>query len=207
MRGVGGDVIGCEEAAFLDLGLFYEVIVPLMEMYGTATIFISTLVDRNNFFSLLLGLKLKSGESAFESVQITLVCDACRDAGILSECVHNASLKPDFKEEGGERMKRLYSLQGTNDAMEKLRARETLGIILEDSDSIFGRHVTAFENRPLVKHPHRVVTTVYVGIDPNGGSGSSANGSETAIVSFYLDGLNCVVRPVGGAARTRASPR
>ena len=42
LRGVGGDIVYMEEAAFMDLSLFYEVIVPLLEVDRTALICIST---------------------------------------------------------------------------------------------------------------------------------------------------------------------
>lgn len=42
LRGVGGDVVYMEEAAFMDLAVFYEVIVPLLEVDKTALICIST---------------------------------------------------------------------------------------------------------------------------------------------------------------------
>jgi hypothetical protein len=42
LRGVGGDVVYMEEASFMDLAVFYEVIVPLLEVDKTALICIST---------------------------------------------------------------------------------------------------------------------------------------------------------------------
>jgi hypothetical protein len=45
LRGVGGDVIYLEEAAFMDLKMFNEVIVPLLELETTALICISTPQD------------------------------------------------------------------------------------------------------------------------------------------------------------------
>ncbi len=42
LRGVGGNVLYCEEAASMDLAVFYQVIVPLLKVRGTAIICIST---------------------------------------------------------------------------------------------------------------------------------------------------------------------
>jgi len=47
LRGVGGDVVYMEEASFMDLAVFYEVIVPLLEVDKTALICISTPQVRN----------------------------------------------------------------------------------------------------------------------------------------------------------------
>ena len=45
LRGCGGDVVYMEEAAFMALDVFFEVIVPLLEMETTALIAISTPLD------------------------------------------------------------------------------------------------------------------------------------------------------------------
>ena len=57
LRGVGGDVIYLEEAAFMDLKMFNEVIVPLLELETTALICISTPQDSTNFYSLMFEMK------------------------------------------------------------------------------------------------------------------------------------------------------
>lgn len=49
----------------MDLGVFYEVIVPLMEVEGTATICISTPLDQFNFYSELTDLKDNKGRHVF----------------------------------------------------------------------------------------------------------------------------------------------
>lgn len=56
LRGVGGDVVYMEEASFMDLAVFYEVIVPLLEVDRTALICISTPQVRRN--AVLAWLKL-----------------------------------------------------------------------------------------------------------------------------------------------------
>ena len=42
LRGAGGNIVYMEEAAFMDLEVFYQVIVPLLEMDSCALICIST---------------------------------------------------------------------------------------------------------------------------------------------------------------------
>ena len=49
----------------MDLGVFYDVIVPLMEVEGTATICISTPLDEFNFYSALTDLKDEKGRHVF----------------------------------------------------------------------------------------------------------------------------------------------
>ena len=53
LRGVGGDLILLEEAAFMPIKMFHEVIVPLLELETTALICISTPQDSINFYSMM----------------------------------------------------------------------------------------------------------------------------------------------------------
>lgn len=55
----------------MDMGVFYEVIVPLMEVDGTATICISTPLDQFNFYSELTDLKDNKGRNVFNVRHIT----------------------------------------------------------------------------------------------------------------------------------------
>ena len=62
LRGTGGDVIYLEEAAFMALDVFFEVVVPLLEMETTALIAISTPLDGLNFYSEMFELKGADGK-------------------------------------------------------------------------------------------------------------------------------------------------
>ena len=44
LKGSGGDLIVCEEAAYMDPQVFYEVVVPLLGLRETAMIAISTIL-------------------------------------------------------------------------------------------------------------------------------------------------------------------
>lgn len=96
LKGVGGDVarllstqiafhalvftradgccvqIICEEAAAMDTAVFYEVVVPLLELDRTALICISTILDPCNYYSKLLELKDHNGESFFQVHRFTV---------------------------------------------------------------------------------------------------------------------------------------
>ena len=89
LRGVGGQVLYLEEAAYLDLSVFYEIVVPLLEMETTALIAISTPSDSLNFYSEMFELKDAQGDPFFRTINVSLVCDACRAAGQGSSCTHN----------------------------------------------------------------------------------------------------------------------
>ena len=70
-----------EEAAYLDLAVFYEIVVPLLEMDSTALIAISTPSDSLNFYSEMFELKDAQGDPFFRTISVNLVCEACRKAG------------------------------------------------------------------------------------------------------------------------------
>ena len=97
LRGVGGDVLYLEEAAFLDTEVFNQIIVPLLEMDTTALIGISTPQDSQNFYSEMFELKDATGQNFFRTIRVSLVCQACQDAGKGSECTHNQDLIPPWK--------------------------------------------------------------------------------------------------------------
>ena len=88
LKGVGGDLIICEEAAAMDTAVFFEVVVPLLELDKTALICISTILDSFNFYSKLLDLKGPDGTSFFVVHSYVLACEACLDAGTPESCSH-----------------------------------------------------------------------------------------------------------------------
>ena len=78
IRGVGGDLILLEEAAFMPIKMFHEVIVPLLELETTALICISTPQDSSNFYSMMFEMVDQAGEKLFNQIQISMVCDDCK---------------------------------------------------------------------------------------------------------------------------------
>jgi len=67
---VSANIIYCEEAAYMDDKVFYEVLVPLMEVKGTATICISTPLGSSNFYSELTRVTDEKGRPIFNVLQI-----------------------------------------------------------------------------------------------------------------------------------------
>jgi len=77
LKGVSGDVIVLEEAAYCDPGLISEVIVPLLSMQSSCLLCISTLLESGNHYSKMFELTDSLGKKLFETISISLVCDAC----------------------------------------------------------------------------------------------------------------------------------
>lgn len=159
----------------MDLGVFYEVIVPLMEVEGTATICISTPLDGFNFYSELTELKDDKGRHIFNVKHI------------------KGNVPVPWKSvEGKSRVQAIY---GTGRAA--MFQREINGEIVGDSNNTAFRADKLkrwFEKVPLTGPYDTDDQTIYIAVDPNGGaSGSDGPGSDTAIVSFIASGGAIVI--------------
>lgn len=97
LRGTGGDVIYLEEAAFMALDVFFEVVVPLLEMETTALIAISTPLDGLNFYSEMFELKGADGKPLFNTLRVGLSCQKCQDEGKAESCTHMKDIIPPWK--------------------------------------------------------------------------------------------------------------
>lgn len=183
LRGVGGDVLYLEEAAFLDLQVFFEIVVPLLEMSTTALIAISTPQDKLNFYSEMFELKDQTGENFFRTISVSLVCDKCKAANKGASCTHNQDLIPPWKSAAKLDMVRaLYKDQGD------LMQRESMGSITDDATSLFeSSKVHAF----MTETPVDITFSpeyVFMAFDPNGGGTS-----QMAVVSMVLENEDLVV--------------
>ncbi len=181
LRGVGGDVLYLEEAAFLDLQVFYEIVVPLLEMETTALIAISTPQDKQNFYSEMFELKDARGDPFFRTIRVSLVCAACEEAGKGSECTHNQDLIPPWKSAAKLDMVRaLYGDQ--KDLME----RESMGQITQDANSVF--NMSDVESLMQLQALDFTPDYFFTAVDPTGGGAS-----YMAIVSVVLHEDKCFI--------------
>lgn len=100
LKGVGGDVLYCEEAAYMDLGVFYEVVVPIIEMETACLIMITTPLGSYNFNTVLTQLRDEDGNPVINSIQVGLICKRCMEESEHPEnCTHRAGRRPDWKSE------------------------------------------------------------------------------------------------------------
>lgn len=149
----------------MDLGVFYEVIVPLMEVAGTATICISTPLGSFNFYSELTQVRDDKGKLVFNVRHI------------------KGGKAPSWKpEEARSKVQAIYGGRQT------LFRREIMGEIADEGENMAfspGKLKELFDKPPLAL-PYAINDNIiYVAIDPNGGaSASDGPGSDTAIVSF-----------------------
>ena len=183
LRGVGGDVIYLEEAAFMSIKMFHEVIVPLLELETTALICISTPQGTDNFYSQMFQMKDAAGKKLFNSIELSLVCDECKAGPDPASCTHMKHLLPRWKSGAKNDMVRQIYGDNTTDML-----RESLGMTTEASSSLFdaewingfaGRNQYVFRAAPKF---------VWIACDPNGGGAS-----EMGIVSLTMENNNYVI--------------
>jgi hypothetical protein len=183
LRGVGGDLILLEEAAFMPIKMFHEVIVPLLELETTALICISTPQDSSNFYSMMFEMVDAGGEKLFNQIKIQMVCEDCKNGPHPEKCTHMKHLLPKWKSGGKQDMVR--QIYGDNSAD---MLRESMGVTTSDSCAIFQENwLNTFAQRPPFVSIG-VPSVIFVACDPNGGGSS-----QMAIVSLFQDNNNFAI--------------
>ena len=83
----------------MDLSVFHNVILPLLEMQLAVLILISTPVSCWNFLQELLHLKFPgTDEYICDRYIVTLICDMClKFSKEPSACTHNLKYLPEWK--------------------------------------------------------------------------------------------------------------
>lgn len=181
----------------MDTKVFYEVIVPLLEVESTALICISTPQDDMNFYSAMFDMKLPNGDPLFVTLEVSLVCDACKESDHPERCPHMTDeirkliylfclqfnliltifIAPWKSVAKFDMVKQIYG-----DQVDLLQ-RESMGVITQDLQSVFKQKYVdvMFDNNTykLQKTP----SFVFVACDPNGG-GSSQMGLVSIIIEF-----------------------
>jgi hypothetical protein len=182
LRGCGGDVVYMEEAAFMALDVFFEVIVPLLEMDTTALIAISTPLDGMNFYSEMFDLKGGDGLPLFNQLKIGMSCEKCQKLGKAAECTHMASVVPPWK--SAAKFDMVKAIYGDR---KDILARESMGQITNDAASVFSQGMV---EKLLAKQQWQMQNDapyVFLGVDPNGGGDS-----QMAIVTMVMELNNLI---------------
>jgi len=184
LKGVSGQVVVLEEAAYCDPQLVSEVVIPLLSMQSSCLLCISTLLDGANHYSKMMELRDDlTGQPLFRNIQITLVCEACMKTEHPERCTHKLSSLPRWI--SSKKVETVRTLLSDDPAM---LLRETLGVACDGSTKAYRySDIEAFVSRkpsPLFIDPARpndCVRHCFVAIDPSGG-GASAFAIATVIV-------------------------
>lgn len=187
-----------DEAAAINSRLFFETIVPLLEMRTTSLIAISTPLDEFNFFSKILNMRDDDGNSFFDTVQIGLVCDDCLKLDSHADrlkCPHLKDMLPPWKSASrNERFKKL--MIETGNAARGLR--ENAGVVASDRATVFQRK--DIENLFITPKPPQLIDLdqlniqiplLFITCDPD-----SDGSSEMALVAGFIN-TTCSALPIG----------
>jgi hypothetical protein len=188
-RGMGGSCILFDEASQIPISFVRSVTAPVLTVRHTSWITISTPLTCRNWLSVLINAKDDAGDAVIPSFLPKLVCNICKEAGMLDEtgeaCVHNTHLQPHWKADSSsmQKLKFLYE----NDPA--LMAQELAGKIITPDDSCFSdEQIANLERAPIWERPTSTPARVFIAIDPTAGGAS-----HMAIVSMYLDRDTIVV--------------
>jgi hypothetical protein len=82
------------EAAYCDMQVVNEVVLPLLSMQDSCLLCISTLLPSSNHYSRMFEVTGRDGKRIFESIQISLVCEDCLKTEHPELCTHKLSEMP-----------------------------------------------------------------------------------------------------------------
>ena len=164
----------------MDLGVFYEVVIPLLEMGNAVLIMISTPVDGFNFFSGLLNLKdPETGERVFLVYEAEMICARCKERLFPARCRHMLKYLPPWK--SAEKMD-LVSLILKD--RQTILQRESMGVITDNNSSLIEKeYIDAFLKKPFWEPPpFDYPRQILIICDPN--SSKTASSSEMALMAI-----------------------
>lgn len=170
-----------DEAAFIPLDMFWEVIVPLIGMETSTLAMISTPVDTYNFFSQLMNLHDENGLPVFHNIRMRVACNRCISLKRVTSCTHKLKDLPPWKSRDKQKLMNMIM----HDQQTTL-ARENYGIISDEGESYISSEAVDkwLSQERFVPAVGQCASIVILTMDPNGGDSPTA--SEQAIVSIAL---------------------
>lgn len=188
VRGIGANLIICEEAAFMSEILMKKIIIPVLAMETTAIVCITTRSDEPyGFFETMINKTLDDieGGTVFKQYSYDFVCDPCKALGIeaMESCKHGAAKRPSFQSERNHKLIRILLEDNKADLL-----RETMGIDPNDKPTLFRKDVVLrVFSLPKLQYHANLVDFIYVSIDPNSGTADAGprNTSDFAMVSGF----------------------
>lgn len=175
----------------MDLGVFYEVVIPLLEMEKAVLIMISTPVDTFNFFSALMDLKdPDTGENIFLVYHAELICERCKQTDHPENCKHRRHLIPPWKSVEKQDIVKMI----LKDNVTTLK-RESMGVISDEGTSIIDKNsIKKFKELPPYNFVDEMTKPKYIMImcDPNTTGGAMS--SEMALTAITNINGRYVVR-------------
>jgi hypothetical protein len=155
----------------MDPKVFFDVVMPLIEVDSSVIIGISTPVsDQYNFFDQIIKLNHPGTQDPiFASTIVEMVCSACKRNKTIDNCRHKMWALPSWK---GKEKFELAKLIFEGVGREETRQRESLGLSIGDGNLVFDPAIVkAFVKRSTFHdfRPTARPTHLFMGVDPNAG--------------------------------------
>lgn len=177
LKGVGGEIVVLEEAAYCDPQVVKEVVLPLLSVSSSVLLCISTLREDDNHYSRMFQKKKPDGSMLFHTIQISTVCDKCRQSDAPEKCNHKQTEMPRWL--SSHKMEMIKNMLSDDPA---LLLRESMGISVESTSRAFKD--AAIDD--LVKSDQvfpMLLSHIYVAVDPSGGGDSAFAIASIGIMS------------------------
>lgn len=172
----------------MDPRVLFEVVLPTLARAGIALIGITTLDDpSSSFWGQMMKSTYPDGRPVFRVIRYSLVCDACRMAGVENTCKHKLGDLP-WWQSAEQHAKLAQIMKGHAETY----LREVMGYEADPT------RTPAFDSNgiDMLEEPSRIVATcpviphLFVAVDPSGGG----TGSDYAIMSAVFYESSMLVR-------------
>jgi len=169
----------------MKLGVFYNIIVPILGIDKCTIIMISSPVDELNYFSRLLKLKSPDGNDLFIKFIFELVCTKCKKSDQPQNCRHKIHCLPRWKSK-----KKMNVIQLILEDQQTSFLREQMGLITSTKGKVFNDFIPILSTKEEItlsstQYPSFVLTVC----DPN--AEDSETSSEMAIISVCYNYASC----------------
>ena len=174
--------------AYMDPKVFFDVVMPLVEVDSAVIIGISTPVsDHYNFFDRIIKLNHPgTTDPIFAQIKVEMVCNACKRSKKMDNCRHKLWALPSWKgKEKFELAKLIYEGVGRGET----RQRESLGLSLTDQNLVFDQvMVESFVKRSSFSdlRPTFRPTHIFMAVDPNAGSSGDSHSHMAIVTLAYM---------------------
>ena len=112
--------------------MFFEVVVPLLELEDACLIAVTTVLDDDNFYSKLLDIRDENGNPLFHYLNFQLGCTRRKCKLNPSKCFHNIGMIPPWHSKRKHKKARLL-LSEHQDLMQ----RETMYVVRNKNFFLF----------------------------------------------------------------------
>lgn len=185
VRGTDGDIILCDEIAFIKEEFIKEVVLPLFSIDKSCLIGVSTVLDDDNHMSKFMDLKDNNEEDLFHTLRVFAACDKCIAAEKAASCTHKTKLAP------WQSIRKHLTLKNMYKEDEKTFLQEIGGIGFNLNEACFKTKFiqSLFAREPVDLHLRSPYNYVFISVDPT----SCGLKSDVAILSTVKHGGSMII--------------